>query len=164
MHRTIISTTGRSTSTAMEPTMDSTTAIVILVAGFIIALLLFFLVARMKDPSSPFAKKMKNFLNFKSLIIDGIIEFLYIFMAIIVSASAIWTMFQFDTVNYSVLIGLIGLVIGNVLLRVVFEMIMLWIGLWQNTTDIYRLLEQKYGMTRAEAKEALKELKKEAKK
>lgn len=163
MYRTI-NTTTRSATVSTEPTMDSTTALVILIVAFVVALLIFFLVARMKNPESCFAKKVKSFLNFKSLIIDGIIEFLYIFMAIIVSASAIWVMFQFNTVNNSIIVGLIGLVVGNILLRVGFELVMLTVGLWQNTSDIYKLLEEKYGMTRAEAKAAVKELKKEVKK
>ena len=139
--------------------MSNITAVIILGSAFVAAILIFFLIARMKSPKSELARKIRDFLCFRNLIVDGIIEFLYIFAAIVLSATSIYTMFQFKTVDYSVLVGLAMLIVGNIALRVGYEVIMLLVGLWQNTSDIYKLLEDKLGAAAPKKIEKKKETK-----
>ena len=139
--------------------MNNITAVAILGSAFVAAILIFFLIARMKDPKSELVRKIRDFLCFRNLIIDGIIEFLYIFAAIVLSATSVYTMFQFKTVDYSILVGLAMLIVGNIVLRVGYELVMLLAGLWQNTSDIYKLLEDKFGAVAPKAAEKKKETK-----
>ncbi|MBQ8991933.1 DUF4282 domain-containing protein [Candidatus Saccharibacteria bacterium] len=140
MYRTTVNST-RYVDTATAQWSEST-ALIVMICAFVIALLIFFLVARMKNPTGKFTKKLKEFLNFRSIIIDGIIEFFYIFMTIIMTVASIYVMFS--GVDYAILQGLAGLILGNIAIRVGFELIMLFVGLWQNTSDIRKFLEARH--------------------
>ena len=74
--------------------------------------------------------------------IAGIIKFLYVFLAVVLTITSVIVMFQGhnDTVLTMILIGLAMLIIGNIVLRITMEMTMAIISMWDNTSDIRRVL------------------------
>ena len=81
-------------------------------------------------------------MNFRSIVIAGIIKFLYAFLATFLTIMSIVVMFQGkdDSVLTMIIAGLLIMIVGNVLLRVVMEMSMALIVVWGNTSDIRRVM------------------------
>ena len=110
--------------------------------SLIVAIVLFCgVVARRGEPKSKFVRWLKEFLNFRKIWIAGILKFVYIFLAAVVTIGGIMVMFYGgDEPWVMVLVGLGVVILGNLSLRIGFEMTMIMIGMWENTSDIRRAL------------------------
>ena len=122
-----------------------TVAIGIGVAGLVslvIAVVLFFtVVMKKKSPKGKFSKYLREFLNFRKVWIASILKFVYVFMALFLTLGCIVMMFfGGDHAVQMILICLFTMVFGNIFLRVMFEMMMITIGLWENTRDLRGVL------------------------
>ncbi len=117
----------------------TTAGIVTLVLSLIIALVVFFgIVIRKKTPKSRFVRWLKEFLNFRKIWVAGILKFIYIFFAALITIGGIAVMFYGRSGEpwIFILVGLAAIIFGNIFLRLGFEMTMIMIGLWENTRDI----------------------------
>lgn len=113
--------------------------IAIAIISLIIAILLFVLVVeRKKGFRGKFGNWLREYLNFRSVLISGIIKFLYIFLAAFLTIMSFVVMFQGEgnSVLPMILSGLAMLIFGNILLRVMLELTMALIVVWGNTSDI----------------------------
>ena len=124
---------------------DINTGVVIgvVAVALIITIVLFVtIVKRKKAPRGRFLKWLREFLNFRSILISGIIKFVYLFLATLLTIGSIVMMFQGkdDTVLQAIIIGLVILIAGNVLLRILMELTMAVIMLWENSSDIRAVL------------------------
>ena len=81
---------------------------------------------------------MREFLNFRSILIAGIIKFLYIFLAVLLTIMSIVVMCQGrdDMVLVMILVGLAIMIFGNLFLRIMLELTMAIIMMWENTSDM----------------------------
>lgn len=86
-------------------------------------------------------KWIHDFLNFKSLIVEAVLKFLYILSTIFVILTGIFTLF---TENYfgqsNAVKGLLTIVLGPLTVRLGFELLMLLILLTKNVIGINRRL------------------------
>ena len=113
--------------------------IITLVLSLVIALVVFFgIVMRKSAPKSKFVKWLKEFLNFRKIWVAGILKFIYIFLAALITIGGIVVMFYGKSSEpwIFVLVGLAMIIFGNIFLRLGFEMTMMMIGMWENTRDI----------------------------
>ena len=125
------------------------------VVALITAILVFiFVIQRKKSFKGKFANWVKEFLNFRSILVAGIIKIIYVFLAVFLTIMSIIVMFQGkgDEVLPMVLTGLVSLILGNVLLRVILELTMALIVVWENTSDIRLLLVKRDELLRGEDK------------
>ena len=109
------------------------------IVSLIIAILVFvFLIQKKKAPRGRFMRWLREYLNFRSIVIAGIIKFLYAFFAVFLTIMSVVVMFQGrgDSVLTMIIVGLLMLIVGNVLLRIGMEMTMALIVVWENTSDI----------------------------
>ena len=109
------------------------------IVSFIVAIIAFiFLVQKKKAPRGRFMKWLREYLNFRSILIAGIIKFLYIFLAVLLTIMSVVVMCQGrgDTVLVMILIGLAMMVFGNLFLRIMLELTMAIIMMWENTSDM----------------------------
>ena len=121
-------------------------ALVLAIVGGILTLLLF-LNKSNKNKYEGNIKKLYDFLNFDYLTLDIIVKFLY-------TASTIFIVLNsFNYISQNFLGFLLYLIVGLILTRVMFEMVMLTIKICKNTTEI------KESLTNTEEKEILKPLK-----
>ncbi len=81
-------------------------------------------------PKSAFFAKLKDFLNFDTMIIEGLLKATYIILAIFV------TLFSFQIIPINFLEFLFVLVFGNILVRVAYETSMVVLLIWRNTSEI----------------------------
>ena len=102
-------------------------SIVIAIGGGI-ALYITFL--RSDKKFTGFIAKLKDFLNFKTLLLEDILKISYLILAIFI------TLYSFGLIGTSVIAFLVTLIIGNLVLRISYELSMLLIKICRNTTEI----------------------------
>lgn len=118
---------------------------VLAVVGGILVLLLF-LNKENKNKLTGNLKKLYDFLNFDYLTLDIVIKFLY-------SATTIFIILNsFTYIASSFLMFVLYLIIGVVVTRVAYEMIMLTIKITKNTTEINEKLSNKPLVAKEEQK------------
>ena len=77
-----------------------------------------------------------DFLTFKKMMIENVLKILYILVALFVTLSS------FGLMSISFLAFLLTLVIGNVLTRVIYELLLVKLVICKNTTEINKKLNK----------------------
>lgn len=77
-----------------------------------------------------------DFLTFKKMMIENVLKILYIIVALFVTLSS------FGLMSISFLAFLLTLVIGNVLIRVIYELLLVKLVICKNTTEINKKLNK----------------------
>ena len=80
---------------------------------------------------------IKDFFNFKHLTLSAILKLSYAILAIYVTLSS------FGLISISFVAFLVQLILGNIILRIIFEMALLLITICKNTTEINNKLKNK---------------------
>ena len=97
-------------------------------------ILVYFLFVKSKtEPKGKFAKWLKEFLSFKIMWIEPIMKVVYYIATIFI------ILFSFTFLvagGAGVLMFFLTLVLGPVIVRIVYEMTMMFIMIWRNTKDI----------------------------
>ncbi len=83
-----------------------------------------------------FTAKLKDFLNFKTLLLEDILKISYLILAIFI------TLYSFGLIGTSVIAFLVTLIIGNLVLRISYELSILLIKICKNTSDINSKLKK----------------------
>ena len=111
------------------------TVILFLIAlvGGICAYLMF--VKPDEEPKDPRLLKLKEFLSFKKMIIEGLLKATYIVFALFVTLYSLQIM-----VGTSFITGLMLLILLNILLRICYEASLIVLLIWRNTSDISKKL------------------------
>lgn len=111
------------------------TVILFLIAlvGGICAYLMF--VKSDEEPKDPRLLKLKEFLSFKKMIIEGLLKASYIIFALFI------TLYSFQImVGTSFITGLMLLILLNIMLRIGYEASLIVLLIWRNTSDINKKL------------------------
>lgn len=111
------------------------TVILFLIAlvGGVCAYLMF--VKSDEEPKDPRLLKLKEFLSFKKMIIEGLLKATYIVFALFV------TLYSFQImVGTSFITGLMLLILLNIMLRIGYEASLIVLLIWRNTSDISKKL------------------------
>lgn len=111
------------------------TVILFLIAlvGGVCAYLMF--VKSDEEPKDPRLVKLKEFLSFKKMIIEGLLKVTYIVFALFI------TLYSFQImVGTSFITGLMLLILLNIMLRIGYEASLIVLLIWRNTSDINKKL------------------------
>ena len=113
-------------------------AVVAIVAFIIAIILLITVIERKKAPRGKFLKWLREYLNFRSILVSGIIKFVYAFLAVFLTIMSVVVMCQGrdEMVLPMIGIGFAMMIFGNIFLRVMLELTMALIVVWENTSDI----------------------------
>ena len=119
-------------ASAASTSNSSVVAIVALICAIVGSILVFVLFLRKENESkyTGFVKWLYDFLQFNKLTIDIILRFTYLFLAILI------TVMSFGLISTSFLGFLVVLIIGNLVLRVVYEFSMLVILIHRNVREL----------------------------
>ena len=97
-------------------------------------ILVYFLFVKSKtEPKGKFAKWLKDFLSFKIMWIEPILKVVYYIATIFVILFSFTYLVAGGT---GILLFFLTLILGPVLVRIVYEMTMMFIMIWRNTKDI----------------------------
>ena len=103
-------------------------AFILAIVGGILAYCLF--VKQDKKLDNKFLVWLKNFLDFKEILIEPILKVTYIVFAIYI------TLTSFNLIGTSFVAFLATLLLGNLLLRVIYESSLMFVMIWKNTKEI----------------------------
>ena len=119
-------------ASAASTSNSSVVAIVALVCAIVGSILVFVLFLRKENETkyTGFVKWLYDYLQFNKLTIDIILRFTYLFLAIFI------TVMSFGLISTSFLGFLLTLILGNLVLRVVYEFSMLVILIHRNVREL----------------------------
>ena len=118
-------------TTLPTSTVDSTwltISFVIAILGGIAAYILF--ISKKNDNNNQFVRWLHDFLNFKTFFLDIALKVLYAITAIYI------TLGSFSFIRISVATFFLVLILGNIIARIAYEMLLLIVTLVNNTTEI----------------------------
>lgn len=112
--------------------------IIALVLAIIGGILVYFLFVKAKaNPKGKFLVWLKKFLDFKLMWVESILKVTYYVLTILVVLES------FSLIGYNFIYFLISLICGPIIIRLAYEMIMIMIMIWRNTTDIAENIKKK---------------------
>lgn len=111
-------------------------ALVLAIAGGICTYVLF-LNSKQDMKLSPFLKWLKDFLNFDKMLIEVILKVVYLIITIFV----ILLSFGFIAKDFGAFF--LTLIFGPIIIRIIYELILIQICIWKNTTSINQKLKDK---------------------
>lgn len=110
-------------------------AAILAIVGGILAYFLF--VKAKQEPKGKFLQWLKNFLDFKVMWIEPIMKVFYYIATIFV------VLFSFALISTSFVAFILTLVLGPIMIRLAYEMMIMFIMIWSNTRDIAKNTEKK---------------------
>ena len=91
----------------------------------------YFMFVKSKNrPANPFLEKLKEFLSFKTLIIEDLLKATYVIFALF------FTLYSLQILFSNFIEGIMMFVLMNVFVRLVYEGSLLILMIWRNTSDI----------------------------
>ena len=108
-------------------------AFVLAIIGAVLAYFLF--VKPEKEYPQKFVNWLRSFLNFNEMLIEPILKVTYIFLALLV------TLTSFNYIGSNFLLFILSLVLGNIVIRVIYEASMMMVGIWKNTKEINKKMK-----------------------
>lgn len=119
-------------TSSVDSTWMIISAIVALIGGIVIYLL--FVSKKNNGEYTGFVAWLHDFLNFKTFFIEVVLKTLYVIFAIFITLSS------FSFLSSSVAIFFLWLILGNIINRVVYEFILMFLTLVNNTSEINKKL------------------------
>lgn len=110
-------------------------AAILAVVGGILAYFLF--VKAKQEPKGKFLQWLKKFLDFKIMWVEPIMKVLYYIGTIFVILGS------FALISTSFVAFILTLVLGPIMVRLAYEMMIMFIMIWSNTRDIAKNTEKK---------------------
>ena len=129
-------------TTGMAPRIDVSmssavwTLVSLILAAVGCFLVYFLFVKKEVKTDSKFLKWLKSFLNFDTMLIESILKIAYIFVVIFITLSS------FSLISYSFLSFVVILIFGNLIARIIYELILITVMIWKNTAEIKKSLKK----------------------
>ena len=92
---------------------------------------------RDNKPVSEKIQKLKDLLDFKIMLIEPILKIIYIIATVFV------ILFSFGLISLNFVSFLMVLVLGPIIIRIIYELMMINIMIWKNTKEINKSLTSK---------------------
>ena len=119
--------------------------VIALVIAIAAGIMIYFMFVKSDKPVSENLKKLKDLLDFKTMLIEPILKVVYICLTIFV------ILFSFGLISTSFVLFLMTLIFGPLAIRIAYELMMINIMIWKNTKEINENIKPK--ATKKEAKE-----------
>ena len=116
-----------------------TCMVVAILAAVILSVVLYFTFLRKKNEGKykGFTEKIYNFFNFNKFYVEEILKLVYIVSAAVLTVVSLVSLF-----SPAFFIGLITLILGNVALRIAYELIMMFIIICRKTVSVDKKLDK----------------------
>lgn len=135
MYSDFYTTTPPVTTTSVDSTWMIISAVLAIVGGIVAYIL--FVSKKNNGEYTGFVAWLHDFLNFKKYVVEIILKVLYLICAIFITLSS------FSLIGTSVAGFFLYLILGNILARVSYELILMLITIVNNTTEINKKLSSK---------------------
>ena len=128
-----------------QPVNDSVSTLTNAAIWLIVALILsiiggvcfyFFFLKNEKQTNNKYLDWLKEFFNFKKMLIEDLFKILYVVLTIFI------TLYSFVLIGSNFLGFILVLTVGNLVLRLSFESILIMIMIWKNTTEMNKKMKK----------------------
>lgn len=106
---------------------------ILAIVGGLVVYFLFF--KSDKKTSNKYLDWIKEFFNFKKMLIEDILKIVYVVLTIFI------TLMSFELITVNFIAFLLTLILGNLVLRIIFELSLIRIMIWKNTNEINKKLK-----------------------
>lgn len=104
--------------------------IVAIILAIAAGIMIYFMFVKSDKPVSSNLQKLKDLLDFKTMLIEPILKVVYISLTVFI------ILFSFGLISTSFVLFLIVLIFGPLLVRITYELMMINIMIWKNTKEI----------------------------
>lgn len=108
-------------------------SVVLAIIGGILAYVLF--INKNNKLDNKFLVWLRDFLSFKNLLLETILKVTYVILAIFI------TLTSFNMIGVNFFGFLLYLIIGNVVLRIIYESSLMLLMIWKNTSEINKKMK-----------------------
>lgn len=98
-------------------------------------LVYFMFIKQDKKLPNKFLVWLKDFADFKNMLIEPILKITYLILAIYI------TLNSFSLISISFISFILTLVLGNIILRIIYESALILIMIWKNTSEINKKMK-----------------------
>lgn len=104
--------------------------IVAIILAIAAGIMIYFMFVKSDKPVSSNLQKLKDLLDFKTMLIEPILKVVYISLTVFI------ILFSFGLISTSFVLFLIVLIFGPLFVRITYELMMINIMIWKNTKEI----------------------------
>lgn len=128
---------GETTNTANQIAGTAIWTVIAFVIAIAAGIMIYFMFVRDNKPVSEKIQKLKDLLDFKIMLIEPILKIIYIIATVFV------ILFSFGLISLNFVSFLMVLVLGPIIIRIIYELMMINIMIWKNTKEINKSLTSK---------------------
>ena len=121
---------GETTSTANKLAGTAIWTIIAFIIAIAAGIMIYFMFVKDNKPVSENLQKLKDLLDFKTMLIEPILKVVYIIATVFV------ILFSFGLISLNFVSFLLVLILGPIAIRIVYELMMINIMIWKNTKEI----------------------------
>lgn len=122
--------TGQTAKAAANVAGTLVWTIIAVILAIAAGIMVYFMFVKSDKPVSENLQKIRDLLDFKTMLIEPILKIVYIILTIFI------VLFSFGLISTSFILFLIVLIFGPLTLRITYELMMINIMIWKNTKEI----------------------------
>lgn len=121
---------GETTNTANKIVGTAIWTAIAFVIAIAAGIMIYFMFVKDNKPVSKNLQKLKDLLNFKTMLIEPILKIVYIIATVFI------ILFSFGLISINFVSFLMVLILGPIGIRIFYELMMINIMIWKNTKEI----------------------------
>ncbi len=122
--------TGQTAKAAANVAGTLVWTVIAVILAIAAGIMVYFMFVKSDKPVSENLQKIRDLLDFKTMLIEPILKIVYIILTIFI------VLFSFGLISTSFILFLIVLIFGPLTLRITYELMMINIMIWKNTKEI----------------------------
>lgn len=121
---------GETTKTVNKVAGTAVWTVIAFVIAIAAGIMIYFMFVKDNKPVSEKLQKLKDLLDFKTMLIEPILKIVYIIATVFI------ILFSFGLISLNFVSFLMVLILGPIAIRIVYELMMINIMIWKNTKEI----------------------------
>ena len=121
---------GETTNTVNKVAGTAVWTVIAFIIAIAAGIMIYFMFVKDNKPVSENLQKLKDLLDFKTMLIEPILKIVYIIATVFI------ILFSFGLISLNFVSFLMVLILGPIAIRIVYELIMINIMIWKNTKEI----------------------------
>lgn len=121
---------GETTNTVNKVAGTAVWTVIAFIIAIAAGIMIYFMFVKDNKPVSKNLQKLKDLLDFKTMLIEPILKIVYIIATVFI------ILFSFGFISINFVSFLMVLILGPIGIRIVYELMMINIMIWKNTKEI----------------------------
>lgn len=121
---------GETTNTVNKVAGTAVWTVIAFIIAIAAGIMIYFMFVKDNKPVSENLQKLKDLLDFKTMLIEPILKIVYIIATVFI------ILFSFGLISLNFVSFLMVLILGPIAIRIIYELMMINIMIWKNTKEI----------------------------